>query len=203
MIAIIDYGMGNLASVKNAFIKLGYSAFTTDKAEEILQARGVVLPGVGAFGDCMNNIRQLGLDQTIHQVVERKTPFLGICLGFQVLFSESEENGLHRGLDILPGRVVRFELPRQYKVPQMGWNQVESTPDSRLFKGIPPGSHFYFVHSYYVVPDDPSCIAGRSQYGQEFVCAAERGNLMATQFHPEKSSRLGLQILKNFGELMI
>lgn len=203
MIAIIDYGMGNLASVKNAFVKLGFSAFTTDKAGEILQARGVVLPGVGAFGDCIDNLRRLGLDRTIHEVVEREIPFLGICLGFQLLFTESEENGLHRGLDILPGRVVRFELPTQYKVPQMGWNQVESTPGSRLFKGIPQGSYFYFVHSYYVVPDDPDCIAGRSVYGHEFACAAEKGSIMATQFHPEKSSSLGLKILQNFGELIL
>ncbi len=202
MIAIIDYGMGNLASVQNALMKLGYPTFTTNKAEDILEARGVILPGVGAFGDAIDNLRSLELDQTIYQIVDRKIPFLGICLGLQLLFSVSEENGLHQGLGILPGRVKRFELPSQYKIPHMGWNQVVTAQSARLFSGIPQDSHFYFVHSYHVVPEDHACIAGRCSYGYDFVCAVEKGNVMGTQFHPEKSSQRGLQILKNFGEMI-
>lgn len=201
MIAIIDYGMGNLASVKNAFNKLGYDAEITSQAEEILNAERVVLPGVGAFEDAVANLRKLGLDQVIEQLVARDTPLLGICLGLQMLFTESEENGIHRGLDIIKGRVVKFELPAQYKVPHMGWNQVKTAPGSKLFKGIPENSHFYFVHSYYVVPEDKALVAGTSDYGRDFVCAVEKGRLFATQFHPEKSSELGLRILKNFGEI--
>ena len=201
MIAIIDYGMGNLASVQNAFLKLGYAAHTTNRPEEILAAEKVVLPGVGAFADAIANIRSLGLDRTIYELVARGTPLLGICLGLQLLFTESYENGIHRGLDIIPGRVEKFQLPPQYKVPQIGWNNIEVNPGSRLLAGIPSGSYFYFVHSYYVVPDDESVVAARTKYGIKFVSAIEKGNLFATQFHPEKSSDLGLKILKNFGEL--
>lgn len=201
MIAIIDYGMGNLASVKNAFLKLGYEAETTCRPEEILQADRVVLPGVGAFADAIANIRSLGLDRTIHELVERGIPLLGICLGLQLLFTVSYENGLHQGLDIIPGQVKKFQLPPQYKVPQIGWNSIEVNPRSRLLAGIPSGSYFYFVHSYYVVPEDEVVVAARTDYGLKFVSAIERGNLFATQFHPEKSSDLGLKILKNFGEM--
>lgn len=201
MIAIIDYGMGNLASVKNAFLKLGYEAATTSQPEEILAADKVVLPGVGAFADAIGNLRQMGLDQTIYQLVERGTPMLGICLGLQLLFSVSYENGVHEGLGIIPGRVERFDLPPQYKVPQMGWNSISINPNSRLLAGIPDGSYFYFVHSYYVVPEDEAVVAARTEYGIEFVSAIEKGSLFATQFHPEKSSELGLKILRNFGDL--
>lgn len=201
MIAIIDYGLGNLASVRNAFIKLGYEATVTNLAEEILAADRVVLPGVGAFEDAINNLRATGLDQTIYELVKRETPLLGICLGLQMLFTESRENGVHRGLDIIKGRVVKFELPADYKVPHMGWNQVKQKPGIVIFKGIPEDSHFYFVHSYYVVPDDETLIAGSCDYGGIFTCAVEQGKLLATQFHPEKSGELGLKILKNFGEM--
>lgn len=201
MIAIIDYGMGNLGSVYNALLRLGYPAFTSDKADEIEKARGVILPGVGAFEDAIGSLRRLGLDQTIYRTIKKKVPFLGICLGLQLLFSESDENGRHKGLDILPGRVERFELPPQYKIPHMGWNQVHMSPASRLFEQVPQDSYFYFVHSYHVVPLEPSCIAGTCDYGKEFVCAVELDNLMATQFHPEKSSQKGMHILKNFGEM--
>jgi len=203
VIAIIDYGMGNLASVQNAFLKVGYPTLITARPEDILAADKVVLPGVGAFGDAIHNLRQRGMDDTIRQVVERQTPLLGICLGMQLLFSQSEENGLHLGLDIIPGRVQRFDLPADFKVPQIGWNSIVVNPASRLLAGIPSNSYFYFVHSYYVVPDDSAVVAARTDYGIDFVSAIERGALMATQFHPEKSSRLGLRILKNFGELKL
>lgn len=202
MIAIIDYGMGNLASVQNALLKLGYETITTDKVDEIEKARGVILPGVGAFEDAARNLRDLGLNKTIYKTIDRRIPFLGICLGLQLLFTESDENGLHRGLDIIPGRVERFQLPTNYKIPHMGWNQVNSVAGSRLFNDVPQESHFYFVHSYHVVPrDDDSCAAGICNYGYDFVCAIEMENMMGTQFHPEKSSQKGMQILKNFGEM--
>lgn len=202
MIAIIDYGMGNLASVQNALLKLGYETITTDKVDEIEKARGVILPGVGAFEDAARNLRDLGLNKTIYKTIDRRVPFLGICLGLQLLFSESDENGLHRGLDIIPGRVERFQLAANYKIPHMGWNQVENVAGSRLFNDVTQESHFYFVHSYHVVPrDEHSCAAGICNYGYDFVCAIELENLMGTQFHPEKSSQKGMQILKNFGEM--
>lgn len=201
MIAIIDYGMGNLASVKNAFLKLGYEAYTTSRPDEILGADKVVLPGVGAFADAIQNLRDLGIDQTIHELVERETPFLGICLGMQLLFTESDENGIHQGLDIIKGRVEKFNLPPGLKVPHMGWNQIEINPVSSCLAQIPTGSYFYFVHSYYVVPEDAAVVAARTDYGLNFVSAVEQGRLFATQFHPEKSSELGLKILKSFGEL--
>lgn len=201
MIAIIDYGMGNLASVQNAFSKMGFPTIITSRPEELLQADKVVLPGVGAFGDAIYNLRCRGIDQTIYELVQRQTPLLGICLGLQLLFTESEENGLHRGLNIIPGRVRRFRLPADYKVPQIGWNSVQVQPSSRMLAGIPSGSFFYFVHSYYVVPEDETVVAARTDYGVNFVSAIEQGSIMAAQFHPEKSSRLGLQILKNFGEM--
>ncbi len=201
MIAIIDYGMGNLASVRNAFLKLGYDAMITSRPVEILQAEKVVLPGVGAFADAIGNIRRLGLDQVIFELVERETPLLGICLGMQLLLTESYENGVYKGLDIIPGRVEKFRIPSQYKVPQIGWNSIEVNPASRLLTGIPSGSYFYFVHSYYIIPEDEAVVAARTEYGVSFVSALEKGQIFATQFHPEKSSELGLKILKSFGEM--
>ncbi len=198
MIAIIDYGVGNLASVRNAFIKLGYEAVISSSSEQILQADRVVLPGVGAFADAMDNLRNYGLDVTVKEVVRQGTPFLGVCLGLHLLFTQGEEHGIHQGLDIIKGRVVKFKLPREYKVPHMGWNQVYPRDNSRLFKGLPAGSHFYFVHSYYVLPDDDGVIAAHSDYGIDFVCAVEQNNIFATQFHPEKSGQVGLQVLQNF-----
>jgi glutamine amidotransferase len=202
LIAIIDYGMGNLASVKNAFLKLGYEAYTTSHPDKILSADKVVLPGVGAFADAIKNLRDLGIDRTIHALVERETPLLGICLGMQLLFSESDENGIHQGLDIIKGRVEKFDIPSGLKVPHMGWNQIKINPASNLFDQIPTGSYFYFVHSYCVVPEDEAVVAARTDYGNNFVSAVEKGRLFATQFHPEKSSELGLKILKNFGEML-
>ncbi len=197
MIAIIDYGMGNLASVANAFAKLGFEAYITSDPEMVLQADKVVLPGVGAFADAMHNLKKTGMDQVIYETVKRNTPLLGVCLGLQLLFTSSEENGFHQGLDIVKGQVLR--IPPHYKVPHMGWNEVRPRPESRLFKGIPAGSYYYFIHSYYVAPEDADWSAAVTDYGFDFTCAIEKNNIFATQFHPEKSSESGLYILKNFG----
>ncbi len=199
VIVIIDYGMGNLASVKNAFLKLGYDACTSTDPDRVVGATRVVLPGVGAFGNAVSSLRKSGMDRAIHEVVKNRIPFLGICLGLQLLSSESMENGLHKGLDLVPGRVVK--LPPGQKVPHMGWNQVIPKTGSRLFQGITPGSYFYFVHSYYIITRDEKLTAATCHYGLDFTCALEKGHLFATQFHPEKSGALGLRILKNFGEM--
>lgn len=201
MIAIIDYGMGNLASVSNAFAKLGYETIVSQDPEQILAADKVVLPGVGAFADAIKNIRTRGIDQTITELMKRNTPLLGICLGYQLLFSESDEDGVHQGLDVIKGRVEKLRLPAAFKVPHMGWNNIETKPDSRLFAGIPRGSYFYFVHSYRAIPEDDTFIAATTEYGIRIVCAIEQGNLVATQFHPEKSSDFGLKVLMNFGAM--
>lgn len=201
MIAIIDYGMGNLASVSNAFAKLGYETIVSQDPEQILAADKVVLPGVGAFADAIKNIRARGIDQTITELMKRNTPLLGICLGYQLLFSESDEDGVHQGLDVIKGRVEKLRLPAAFKVPHMGWNNIETKPDSRLFAGIPRGSYFYFVHSYRAIPEDDTFIAATTEYGIRIVCAIEQGNLVATQFHPEKSSDFGLKVLMNFGAM--
>lgn len=193
--------MGNLASVKNAFTRLGYEASVSSCPDDILAANKIVLPGVGAFADAINNLRRTGMNNVIAEAVKKRVPLLGICLGLQLLFSESEENGIHQGLDIIAGRVLKFNLSPSYKVPHMGWNQVQPAGAGRLFKGIKAGSYFYFVHSYYVVPEDKTCIAATSNYGLDFVCALERGNIFATQFHPEKSGELGLKMLHNFAVL--
>ncbi|HZK87170.1 MAG TPA: imidazole glycerol phosphate synthase subunit HisH [Syntrophomonas sp.] len=201
MIAIIDYGMGNLASVSNAFAKLGYETIVSQDPEQILAADKVVLPGVGAFADAIKNIRTRGIDQTITELMKRNTPLLGICLGYQLLFSESDEDGVHQGLDVIKGRVEKLRLPAAFKVPHMGWNNIATKPDSRLFAGIPRGSYFYFVHSYRAIPEDDTFIAATTEYGIRIVCAIEQGNLVATQFHPEKSSDIGLKVLMNFGAM--
>ncbi|MHB1127572.1 MAG: imidazole glycerol phosphate synthase subunit HisH [Bacillota bacterium] len=201
MIAIIDYGMGNLRSVQKALEKGGFSAVVTRDKQEILSARGVILPGVGAFADAMENLSHNGLVEVIHQVLANKTPFLGICLGAQLLFEVSEENGEHRGLGIMGGRVVR--LPAGVKVPHMGWNQVIARQaDQSLLSGIPDGSSFYFVHSYYFQPEDPAVVVAETEYGLPFACMVGQERVFGIQFHPEKSSTLGLKIMKNFGELV-
>jgi len=201
LLVIIDYGAGNLASVRNAFIKIGINAVISSNKKEIAQADRVVLPGVGAFGDAMNSLQRLDLDGTIKELINSGTPLLGICLGMQLLLTRGEEHGIHSGLDLIKGRVIRFELPREYKVPHMGWNQIYPRQDSRLLKDIPGGSHFYFVHSYFAEPENESVIAARSEYGIDFACAMEQDNLFATQFHPEKSGDIGLKILHNFAAL--
>lgn len=198
MIAIIDYQMGNLRSVQKAFETVGAEAIITDDAREIAAADRVVLPGVGAFRDAIAQIRHRNLVEPIKGVIASGTPFLGICLGLQLLFDFSEEDGHHEGLGILPGKVVRFQVPREYKVPHMGWNELIYVNQPPIFDGIEERSHFYFVHSYYVVPEDESVIAIESEYPGRFCAAVWRDNLYATQFHPEKSQAVGLQVLRNF-----
>ena len=201
MIAIIDYGMGNLKNVKKGFEKVGYEAQITDQAEDILAADGVVLPGVGAFKDAMNNLKEAELIEVIQETINKGKPFLGICLGLQLLFTESEEFGLTSGLDIIKGRVVKFPDYLDLKVPQIGWNELNLKQDTKLYQGLEGEIYQYFVHSYYVAPEDKSVIATTTDYGIEFVSSIVKDNIYAVQFHPEKSSQQGLQILKNFGEI--
>jgi imidazole glycerol-phosphate synthase subunit HisH len=206
MIAIIDYGMGNLRSVQKGFEKLGFAAVVTADPRVVLEADKVVLPGVGAFPDCMRNLEQGGFVEPILRVIREGRPFLGICLGLQLLFTESEEFGLHRGLDVIPGRVVRFpegmeESGEELKVPHMGWNQLAFKSRPPVFAGLEEGDNFYFVHSFYVQPADEGVVATTTSYGSEFCSSVWKDNIVATQFHPEKSQEKGLRILKNFGEL--
>jgi glutamine amidotransferase len=202
MIAIIDYGMGNLRSVQKAFERSGHEATITDDPAVLADARKVVLPGVGAFRDAIAAIESRQLVEPIRAVVAGGKPLLGICLGLQLLFERSFEDGEYQGLGVIPGDVVRFGLPPEYKVPHMGWNQVRFRRRPPIFAGIDEGAHFYFVHSYYVVPRDESVIATETDYSQPFCSSIWRDNLFATQFHPEKSQRDGLRLLKNFAELV-
>jgi len=202
MIAIIDYGMGNLRSVQKGFERVGFRAEVTREVRKIASARGVVLPGVGAFHACMQNLKRFALIEPIREIVREKKPFLGICLGFQLLFSESEEFGLQKGLDLFPGRVVGFHPSDGLKVPHMGWNRVEKKKDSPFLEGISSGDFVYFVHSFYVVPNDSSVVATTTDYGSPFVSSIATEDLFACQFHPEKSQEIGLRILKNFGEFV-
>jgi glutamine amidotransferase len=206
MIAIVDYGMGNLRSVHKAVERTGYEAQVTTDPQEVLDASKIILPGVGAFRDCMHNLEELRLLEPVIRSIETGKPFLGICLGLQLLFEESDEFGLHKGMGILPGRVTRFpediqdpETGQPYPIPHMGWNTIEIKKDIPLFAGIESGSFFYFVHSYYAIPQDPTDIAAATPYGIEFVCAVQHDNIFAVQFHPEKSQEVGLRLLKNFG----
>lgn len=201
LIAIIDYGMGNLRSVEKAFQHVGHDAFIARRPEDVLRASHVVLPGVGGFPECMKNLERAGMTGAVYQSIESGRPFLGICLGLQLLFTESEEFGTHKGLNILEGRVVRFRLTSEFKVPHMGWNQIRIKKDAALLRGIADNSFVYFVHSYHVVPSDKGIISTFSDYGGEFVSSVWRGNIFACQFHPEKSQETGLRILKNFGDI--
>lgn len=202
MIAIIDYGMGNLRSVQKGFERVGYQAEVTREAGKIATARGVVLPGVGAFHACMDNLRRFELIEPIRDVVRQGKPFLGICLGFQLLFSESEEFGKQTGLDLLPGKVVGFRPDQGRKVPHMGWNNIEKKKQSPFLDGLSSGDYVYFVHSFYVVPEDPSIVATTTDYGEPFVSSIATEHLFACQFHPEKSQEIGLRILGNFGHFV-
>lgn len=201
MIAIIDYGMGNLRSVQKGFEKTGHAALVTSDAAEIKAAQRVVLPGVGAFGDAMQELHRRQLIEPIREAISAGKPFLGICLGLQLLFETGLEGGRHEGLGVLPGEVVRFDLPSDYKVPHMGWNQLEMVRPAPILQGLAGGTHVYFVHSYYVVPRDRQVIAAETHYGAPFTSIVWRDNLFATQFHPEKSQSDGLRMLKNFAEL--
>ncbi|HYJ14901.1 MAG TPA: imidazole glycerol phosphate synthase subunit HisH [Candidatus Limnocylindria bacterium] len=199
MIAIIDYGMGNLRSVQKGLERVGVDALVTRDVGQIQSARGVVLPGVGAFSACMENLGNFGLVEPIREIVLQQKPFLGICLGFQLLFSESEEFGNQKGLDLFPGKVVGFHANRELKVPHMGWNRINKELDTPFLEGISTGDYVYFVHSFYVAPQDPTIISTTTDYGQSFVSSIATDRLFACQFHPEKSQELGLRILANFG----
>jgi glutamine amidotransferase len=201
MVAIIDYDAGNIKSVENAVRFLGHEVIVTSNAEEILSADHIILPGVGAFGDAMKRLNKAGLEETIRQAVDREIPFLGICLGLQLIFEESEESPGVKGLGLLPGRIRRIPEGGGRKVPQIGWNDLSFPRSSRLFAGIPEGSYVYFVHSYYLEAGDSSDVAARTEYGVSIDAAVEHGRLFACQFHPEKSERIGMQILENFLKL--
>lgn len=201
MIAIIDYGMGNLKSVSKAFEKVGASVCLTRDPQKIQDADKLVLPGVGAFGKCMQNLNEYKLNSLIQSEIKKGKWFLGICLGLQLLFQESEEFGPVKGLGVLEGRVKRFELDAPYKIPHMGWNQIQKRGDPKLFKGIPDQTAFYFVHSYYADPTDASSISTSTDYGHAFCSSIEKDNILACQFHPEKSQAAGLKVLENFAAL--
>ncbi|HEX5471452.1 MAG TPA: imidazole glycerol phosphate synthase subunit HisH [Lacipirellulaceae bacterium] len=201
VIAIIDYEMGNLRSVQKAFERLGHAAVITSDPPVLADAQKIVLPGVGAFRDAIAALRQRKLVEPVRAAIEQGKPFLGICLGLQLLFGKSYEDGEHEGLGIVPGEVVRFKLPAEYKVPHMGWNQVHYRRQSPIMNGIEDGAHFYFVHSFYVVPRDQSVVATETEYSLPFCSSIWRDNLFAVQFHPEKSQSAGLRLLKNFAEL--
>jgi glutamine amidotransferase len=196
VIAVIDYGRGNLGSVEKAFVRLGMPAVVTQDPRVIADARALVLPGDGAFHDAMGNLQTLGLLDPLRAALDDGRPFLGICLGYQLLFTESEEFGQGKGLDVIPGVVRRF--PSGLKVPHMGWNQVEHQGDLAIFDGIPSGADFYFVHSYYPATAEGSLQVATCTYGITFPAAVGKGALFATQFHPEKSQRWGLRLLENF-----
>ena len=201
MIGIIDYDAGNIKSVEKALQSLGQETAVTRDPETLLQADKVILPGVGAFGDAMGRLRQYGLEEVIHQIAEKGTPFLGICLGLQLLFDSSEESPGVKGLGLLPGKILRIPDGEGLKIPHMGWNSLEITPGARLFRGIPQDSYVYFVHSEYLKAEDPAIVAASAQYGVSIHASVERDNVFACQFHPEKSGEIGLRILKNFIEL--
>ncbi|CAM3510486.1 imidazole glycerol phosphate synthase subunit HisH [Paenibacillus lupini] len=195
MIAIIDYGMGNLHSVSKAVERLGYEAVVTADPAVIAAADGAILPGVGAFGDAMDNLRETKLDEATKAYAASGKPLIGICLGMQLLFTQSEEHGVNEGLNLLPGKVIRFQ--GDYKVPHMGWNKLNFLQDSPLFKGLEEG-HVYFVHSYHAKPEVASDLLATTDYHQQVTAIVGRGNVYGMQFHPEKSSELGIKLLGNF-----
>lgn len=201
MIAIIDYDAGNIKSVEKAFQYIGEETIVTRDREEILGADKVVLPGVGAFGDAMNKLVDYNLVDTIKEVVDKKIPFLGICLGLQLLFESSDETPGVKGLGILPGKILRIPDKPGVKIPHIGWNSLELTNNGRLFKGIDEQAYVYFVHSYYLKSDDESIVKASTEYATHIHASVEKDNVFACQFHPEKSGDVGLQILKNFAEL--
>lgn len=201
MIAIVDYQMGNLRSVQKAFERVGHEAIVTADAAQLADADKIILPGVGAFQDAMRELTDRNLIEPIRQAVTDGRPLLGICLGMQLLFDTSFEDGEHQGLGIIPGQVVHFDLPADYKVPHMGWNQIDPQQETPLLEDIPQGTHFYFVHSYYVAPKESTAIAATTDYGGAFCSIVARENIYATQFHPEKSQEFGLKLLRNFAQL--
>ena len=201
MIAIIDYDAGNLKSVEKALVSLGEEVLVSRDSSEILQADKVILPGVGSFGDAMNNLDKFGLVDTIKKVTGNGTPFLGICLGLQLLFKESDETPGAEGLDILPGKILKIPAKDGFKIPHMGWNSLDVKPGAKLFKGLEGNPYVYFVHSYYLKAADEGIVAATTEYTTHIHASVESGNVFACQFHPEKSSEVGLKILKNFASL--
>lgn len=198
-IGIIDYGMGNLGSVRNACSFLEFSAEIITAPEGLDTCDAIILPGVGAFGDCMQHLRDHGFVEPLKQWIADDRPFLGICVGLQVMFEGSEESPDQPGLGVFPGTVRRFQVPAELKVPQIGWNAVRAQgAECPLFAGIDDGSYFYFVHSFYVAPTDESLVAAVTDYGRDYASVCCRGSVMAVQFHPEKSQSVGLRMLKNF-----
>ncbi|NMC21599.1 MAG: imidazole glycerol phosphate synthase subunit HisH [Thermogutta sp.] len=198
MIVIVDYGMGNLRSVQKAVERCGSEALITDDPHVVARANKVILPGVGAFGDAMTELDRRGLVKPIVKTIELGKPFLGICLGLQLLFETSYENGRHKGLGVFRGEVVRFDLPKELAVPHMGWNQVRLECPNPLFRGIADEAYFFFVHSYYVVPRDTEIVSGTTEYGIRFCSMVRQDKVFAVQFHPEKSQALGLKVIENF-----
>jgi glutamine amidotransferase len=202
VIALIDYGSGNLRSVHKALVKVGATVRVVQRPEEMVDARAVVLPGVGAFDDCINALGKQGLLEASRDFIKTGRPFLGICVGYQALFERSDEfNSCAAGLGVFEGKVVRFSASNGLKIPQIGWNQIEiAQPACPLFKGVADGSYVYFVHSFFPKPKDAALVATRTEYGETFASAIWRDNVFATQFHPEKSQKVGLQLLRNFVE---
>lgn len=201
-ITMIDYGGSNLRSAQKAFEIVGADLETTADPDLICRADKLVMPGVGAFGAGMDAVRAMGLVDPIHEAVQRGIPLLGICIGMQFLFDESEEMGQHQGLGLIPGRVVHFNInrPSPLKIPHMGWNQLEHDGSHFLLQGVEPGAYTYFVHSYHCVPEDPNWIVARTEYGRPFCAIVARENVYGIQFHPEKSHKIGLRIIRNFVE---
>jgi len=201
MIAIVDYQMGNLRSVQKGFEKVGHDAVITSDRDTLARAEKIVLPGVGAFADAIGELRRRELVDPLREMIAAGKPLLGICLGLQLLFDVSYEDGCHEGLGVIAGEVRRFELPPEFKVPHMGWNQSQILCQTPILDSIENGTHFYYVHSYHVVPKDRDVVAIEAEYHRPFCAAIWRDNVFATQFHPEKSQADGLRILKNFAEL--
>ena len=198
MIIVVDYGMGNLRSVAKALEKVGFDVKVSSNPQDIKDAKGIVVPGVGAFGDAIHNLERFGLLDEVVKAVEEGKPYLGICLGLQILFEYGYEFGEHEGLGLLKGKVIRFENKEGYKVPHMGWNQVWIKQKEGLFSDIKEGEYFYFVHSFYAVPSEEKDIASITDYSVDFCSAVQKDNIWAVQFHPEKSQKAGLKLLENF-----
>ncbi|UCC16780.1 MAG: imidazole glycerol phosphate synthase subunit HisH [Dehalococcoidales bacterium] len=196
MIAVVDYGAGNIRNVVIAIYRLGYEVNLTSNPDEVLSANKVILPGVGAAGDTVSSLTKLDLVEPVRRIITENRPFMGICIGLQILFTETEEDMGQKCLDVFSGMVKRF--PEGRKIPHMGWNQVKQIVKHPIFEGVPDYSNFYFVHSYYVDPEDKTLVGGTTEYGVEFCSIITHGNIVGTQFHPEKSGELGLKIINNF-----
>jgi len=198
-IAIIDYGVGNLRSVEKAFTSQGIEAIVTSDETALRVADKLVLPGVGAFKACMDGLKARGFDELVLEAAGAGKPIIGLCVGLQMMFDEGHEFGVHKGLGLMPGRVVKF--PEKLRVPHIGWNQVEFKRDHKVFTDLPSQTFFYFVHSFYVESDDPDCVLGETDYGMRYASICGRANIVGVQFHPEKSQTAGLKLLKNFAEM--